>query len=144
MVLSIITSIFGVGAGTWRLLFFLAYFIREAVSDEHHGSCNKPHRDPQPPVGGRYCEAECPRNPYRSGSLDSLYVEAALENDGTAKKADPGQETLKRAADRTWIKFSKMAAQQHVGRASDGDQHHPGNAYRFVVDPPLKTNASTD
>jgi hypothetical protein len=82
-----------------------------------------------------------PRNPDRSGSLDPLYVEPALEDDGTAEEADPGEETLKCAADRTWIKLGEMSAEQHVGCTANGDQDHPGNSYRFVMYPALEANA---
>jgi hypothetical protein len=36
-----------------------------------------------------------------------------------------------------------MPAEQHVGCASNGDQHHSGNPYRFVMYPALKPDAGT-
>jgi hypothetical protein len=37
-----------------------------------------------------------------------------------------------------------MSAEQHVGCASDGNQHHPGDTNRFVMDPALKPNAGAN
>ena len=60
-------------------------------------------------------KAECPGYPDRSGSLDGLYVEAALENDGTANP--------------------------RIGCTSNGDQNHPGDTDCFVMYPALEPNA---
>src|SRR5829696_2777172 len=34
-----------------------------------------------------------------------------------------------------------MSAQEHIGCASNGDEHHPGDTYGFVMHPTLEPNA---
>jgi hypothetical protein len=72
-----------------RLLLLLSHLIGIAIRDVHNYRRHDPDRDPKPPIGGRYCKAECSGNPDRSGSLDALYIEAALEDDGPSRKPIP-------------------------------------------------------
>jgi hypothetical protein len=37
-----------------------------------------------------------------------------------------------------------MSAEQHVGCASNGDQHHPGDTNSFVMDPALEPDAGAN
>src|SRR4051812_40724236 len=73
-----------------RLLLLLPNWVRNTIRHEHHGGRQQPDDYAKLPIRRSHGEPDCPSDPDRRRCLDPTHIEAALEDDGAAEKAEAG------------------------------------------------------